>query len=66
MVRSVAVGLVPYVVMLAGIPFVNRATQIGPLPLLGLWIAGWVLVTPLFLLLAHRLLPAAERSGGQP
>ena len=61
MVRSVAVGLVPYVIMLAGIPFFNRATQVGPLPLLGLWIGAWVVLTPPFLLLAHRLLPAAER-----
>jgi hypothetical protein len=65
-VRSVAAGLVPYVVMLAGIPFFNRASQVGPLPLLGLWIGGWVLLTPLFLLVAHRLLPAAERRDGQP
>jgi hypothetical protein len=65
-VRSVAVGLVPYVVMLAGIPFFNSATQVGPLPLLGLWIGGWVLLSPLFLLLAHWLLPAAERQDGQP
>lgn len=65
MMRSAAVGLVPYVIMLAGIPFVDSATQVGPLPLLGLWIGVWVVLTPVFLLLAYRLLPAGERQDGQ-
>lgn len=65
MARSITVGLIPYVIMLAGIPFVNSDTQVGPLSLLGLWIGIWVVLTPPFLLLAHRLLPAREREEGR-
>lgn len=61
MLRSFTVGFIPYVVMLVGIPFVNSSRNVGGLPVLGLWILAWVLVTPVFLLAAERLLPAHER-----
>ncbi len=61
MARSMAVGFIPFVGMLVGIPFVNSTREVIGIPLLGVWILAWVLVTPLFLLAAHRLLPAAER-----
>jgi hypothetical protein len=63
--RSVAVGFIPYVVMLVGIPFFNRSTNVGGIPLLALWIGIWVLLAPAFLALAGRLLPRAEREDSQ-
>jgi hypothetical protein len=63
--RSVAVGLIPYVVMLVGIPFFNKSTNVGGIPLLALWIGIWVLLTPAFLALAGRLLPRAEREDSE-
>lgn len=65
MLRSVAVGFIPYVVMLAGIPFFNKSTNVGGIPLLALWIGIWVIVVPGFLALAGRLLPQAEREDGR-
>ncbi|HYZ52517.1 MAG TPA: DUF3311 domain-containing protein [Streptosporangiaceae bacterium] len=64
MLKSAAVGFTPYVVMLAGVPFVNSTANVGGIPLLGLWILIWVVLTPVFLLAAHRLLPRAEREDG--
>ncbi len=64
MLRPAAVGFLPYVVMLAGIPFVNSAANVGGVPLLGLWILIWVVLTPAFLAAAYRLLPRAEREDG--
>jgi uncharacterized protein DUF3311 len=59
--RAIIVGFLPYVVMVAGVPFVNSAADVGGLPLLALWILIWVVLTPVFLLAASRLLPQAER-----
>lgn len=59
--RSLAIGFIPYLVMLIGIPFFNRSVNVGGIPLLGLWIGAWVVLTPAFLALAGRLLPRAER-----
>lgn len=64
MLKAAAVGFIPYVVMLVGIPFVNSGANVGGIPLLGLWILIWVLLTPVFLLGAFRLLPRAEREEG--
>jgi hypothetical protein len=65
MLRSVAVGVLPYVVMLAGIPFFNKSANVGGIPLLALWIGIWVVLTPAFLAVAGRLLPRAEREESQ-
>jgi len=66
MLKPVAAGFLPYVVMIVGVPFFNSPDNIGGLPLLGLWILIWVVLTPVFLLAAYRLLPRAEREeGGQ-
>jgi hypothetical protein len=65
MLRSVAAGFIPYVVMLVGIPFFNKSTNVGGIPLLALWIGIWVVMTPAFLALASRLLPRAEREDGR-
>jgi hypothetical protein len=65
MLRSVAAGFIPYVVMLVGIPFFNKSTNVGGIPLLALWIGIWVVLTPAFLALASRLLPRAEREDGR-
>lgn len=61
MYKSLAVGLIPYAVMLIGIPFFNKSVNVGGIPLLGLWIGAWVVLVPLFLSLAGRVLPRAER-----
>jgi hypothetical protein len=47
--------------MLIGVPFFNKSDNVGGIPLLGLWIGAWVVLTPAFLTLAGRLLPRAER-----
>jgi hypothetical protein len=59
--KSLAVGLIPYVIMLVGIPFFNKSVNVGGVPLLGLWIGAWVVLVPAFLVLAGRMLPRAER-----
>jgi hypothetical protein len=64
MLKPAVVGFAPYVVMLVGIPFVNSGANVGGVPMLGLWILIWVLLTPVFLLGAYRLLPRAEREDG--
>lgn len=61
MSRSLIAGLVPYVIMLAGIPFFNKSVNVGGIPLLALWIVAWVITVPAFLALAGRLLPRAEK-----
>jgi hypothetical protein len=61
MAKSLAVGLIPYIVMIIGIPFFNKSVNVGGIPLLGLWIGIWVVLVPVFLSLAARLLPRAER-----
>jgi hypothetical protein len=61
MVKSLALGFIPYIVMIIGIPFFNKSVNVGGIPLLGLWIGIWVVLTPVFLILAARLLPRAER-----
>lgn len=61
MLKSIAVGFIPYVIMLVGIPFFNRSVNVGGIPLLGLWIVAWVITVPAFLAVAGRLLPRAER-----
>jgi hypothetical protein len=47
--------------MIIGIPFFNKSVNVGGIPLLGLWIGIWVVLVPVFLSLAARLLPRAER-----
>ena len=64
MLKPVAAGILPYVVMLVGVPFFNSSANVGGLPLLALWILIWVLLTPAFLAVAYRLLPRAEREEG--
>jgi hypothetical protein len=59
--KSLVVGLIPYVIMLVGIPFFNKSVNVGGVPLLGLWIGAWVVLVPAFLALAGRMLPRAER-----
>lgn len=61
MVKSLAMGFIPYIVMIIGIPFFNKSVNVGGIPLLGLWIGIWVVLAPVFLILAARLLPRAER-----
>lgn len=58
---SLIVGFIPYAVMVVGIPFVNSGREVLGLPELGLWIIVWVVLASPFLVVAHRLLPPAER-----
>jgi hypothetical protein len=64
MLKPALAGFAPYVVMLVGIPFVNSDANVGGVPMLGLWILIWVLLTPVFLQVALWLLPRAEREDG--
>ncbi len=51
-----AVAVIPVLVLIAGLPFVNRPDPVVlGLPFLLLWIVGWVAVTPLFLGAAYLL-----------
>lgn len=59
--RAILIGFIPYVVMLVGIPFFNKSVNVGGIPLLGLWIGAWVVLSPAFLAAAGRALPRAER-----
>lgn len=50
------VALAPIVAIVAGLPFANRLEpRVAGLPFLLAWIAGWVLLTPLFLGAAYLL-----------
>ena len=53
--RAVVIAFLPYVAMIVGIPFVNSARQLWFLPAVGMWVLGWVVVTPLFLYAAYRI-----------
>jgi hypothetical protein len=56
-----AVAMMPVVVLIAGLPFVNRLdpTVFG-LPFLLAWIVGWVALTPLFLGAAYLLVGGGD------
>ena len=58
---AVAVATVPALVLVAGLPFVNRIEPVVfGLPFLLCWIVGWVLVTPIFLGTAYLLVHGAN------
>ena len=64
---ALAVAIIPALVLVAGLPFVNRIEPIVfGLPFLLCWIVGWVLVTPIFLGTAYLLVRAGNDrpSGG--
>lgn len=45
-----AVAVVPMLVLVAGLPFVNHVDPVVfGLPFLLVWIVGWVMATPIFL-----------------
>ena len=51
-----AVALVPVLALTAAIPLVNRLEpRILGLPFLLAWIVGWIFLTPVFMLVVHRL-----------
>lgn len=52
----VIVALVPVLALTAGIPFANRLEpRVFGLPFLLAWIVAWILLTPVFMALVHRL-----------
>lgn len=58
---ALAVAMVPALVLVAGLPFVNRIEPIVfGLPFLLCWIVGWVMVTPIFLGTAYLLVHGAN------
>jgi hypothetical protein len=61
---ALAVATFPALVLVAGLPLVNRLEPVVfGLPFLLCWIVGWVLVTPLFLGAAYLLVRAdSDRS----
>lgn len=58
------IAFIPYVFMILGIPFVNSEQPVLGIPLVGFWIAIWVLLIPLFLGIYDRL--AHRQEGGPP
>jgi hypothetical protein len=58
---ALAVAVIPGLVLVAGLPFVNRLEPIVfGLPFLLCWIVGWVMVTPLFLGAAYVIVRGAN------
>jgi hypothetical protein len=56
-----AVAVAPLLVLVAGLPFVNRLDPIVfGLPFLLVWIVGWVMATPLFLGAAYLIVGGAD------
>lgn len=50
------VALVPVLALTAAIPFVNRLEpRILGLPFLLAWIVAWIVLTPVFMAVVHRL-----------
>ena len=53
---TVGLALVPVLALTLGIPFANRLEpRIFGLPFLLAWIVGWILLTPVFMAVVHRL-----------
>lgn len=53
--RAVLLALVPVVALTVAVPFVNRVNpSLFGMPFVLLWIAAWVLVSPVFLWLVGR------------
>jgi hypothetical protein len=61
MKKALACGAVPFLALVAALPFVNRLrpTVFG-LPFILFWILAWVALTPVFLFLADRFLRGDE------
>jgi hypothetical protein len=56
-----AVAVVPMLVLVAGLPFVNHVDPVVfGLPFLLVWIVGWVMATPLFLGAAYLIVRGAS------
>jgi hypothetical protein len=57
MKKALACGAVPFLALVAALPFINRLrpTVLG-LPFVLFWILAWVALTPVFLFLADRFL----------
>ncbi len=52
----VIVALVPVLALTVGIPFANRLEpRVFGLPFLLAWIVAWIVLTPAFMALVHRL-----------
>lgn len=57
MKKALFCGAVPFVALVAALPFVNRLRPVVlGLPFVLFWILGWVALTPVFLYLAERFL----------
>ena len=53
---TVALALVPVLALTLGIPFANRLEpRIFGLPFLLAWIVAWIVLTPVFMTVVHRL-----------
>ena len=51
-----ALALVPVLALTAAIPLVNRLEpRVLGLPFMLAWIVGWIFLTPVFMLVVHRL-----------
>lgn len=52
----VAIALAPALALSAGIPFANRLEpHVLGMPFLLAWIVGWIVLTPVFMAVVHRL-----------
>jgi len=61
MKKALACGAVPFLALVAALPFINRLrpTVLG-LPFVLFWILAWVALTPVFLFLADRFLRKSD------
>jgi len=66
MKKALVCGAVPFLALVAALPFINRLrpTVLG-LPFVLFWILAWVALTPVFLFLADRFLRRSDKDGDQ-
>ena len=66
MKKALVCGAVPFLALVAALPFINRLrpTVLG-LPFVLFWILAWVALTPVFLFLADRFLRRGDKDGDQ-
>jgi len=64
MKKALACGAVPFLALVAALPFINRLrpTVLG-LPFILFWILAWVALTPVFLFLADCFLRKGDGKG---
>ena len=62
LLRSILVGLIPFVAMCFSVPLWDRVTPtVFGLPFNFAWLLGWIVLTPACMTVAYRIESARER-----